>query len=246
MPKIVDHDARREEIVDAVWRVISRDGIAGATTRAIAQEAGCSNGVLSHYFADKTALLHAALQIGYRRTEERVNEWLRRASGLAALREVLLLTVPVTREALLGNQVELAFLGQAVGDRELARQHHAIYQRFRSILRRLLLEARRAGEVAAAADLDTIADALVALIDGLGMEACLFPNAFSVARQRAVIDVVLAAIAVAPARGERCRPRSLRSRRRSVARSTATTGKPRPAGARARSVTQRPGGHRCD
>jgi AcrR family transcriptional regulator len=196
MPKIVDHDARREEIVDAVWRVISRDGIASATTRNIAQEAGCSNGVLSHYFADKTALLHAALQIGYRRTEQKVNEWLGRGSGLRVLREVLLLTVPITREALFGNQVELAFLGLAVGNRELAREHHGIYERFRSIVRRLLLDARRAGEIAADVDLGTVADALVALIDGLGMEACLFPNAFPAERQRAVVDVFLKAVAV--------------------------------------------------
>ena len=195
MPKIVDHDARREEIVDAVWRVISRDGIASATTRNIAREARCSNGVLSHYFADKTALLHAALQIGYRRTEERVNEWLRRGRGLTALREVLLLTVPISREALFGNQVELAFLGHAVGDRELARQHQQMYEKFRGIVRRLLVDARRATEIPAASDLDAVADALVALIDGLGMEACLFPDAFPARRQRAVIDVVLEAVA---------------------------------------------------
>jgi len=214
MPKIVDHDARREEIVDAVWRVISRDGIASATTRNIAQEAGCSNGVLSHYFADKTALLHAALQIGYRRTEQRVNEWLRRGSGLRVLREVLLLTVPITNEALFGNQVELAFLGHAVGNRQLAREHHAIYERFRSIVRRLLLDARRAGEIAADADVGTIADALVALIDGLGMEACLFPNAFPAQRQRAVVDVFLSAMMA----GASAAPRPTGARKRSVTR----------------------------
>src|ERR1051325_5042465 len=118
MPKIVDHDARREEIVDAVWRVITRDGIAAATTRAIADEAGCSNGVLSHYFADKTALLHAALDLGYRRIEEKVNAVLASSTGVAALRDVLRLTVPISQDALFGNQVELAFLGHAVGNRE--------------------------------------------------------------------------------------------------------------------------------
>jgi AcrR family transcriptional regulator len=219
MPKIVDHDARREEIVDAVWRVISRDGIAAATTRNIAQEARCSNGVLSHYFADKTALLHAALQIGYRRTELRVNEWLRRSRGLAALREVLLLTVPITREALYGNQVELAFLGHAVGNRELAREHQVIYQRFRAIVRRLLADSRRAGEIDAAADLDTVADSLVALIDGLGMEACLFPHAFPAARQRAIVDVFLKSIASPASRNGRRRPSTRRAGRRRQRRS---------------------------
>ena len=217
MPKIVDHDARREEIVDAVWRVISRDGIASATTRAIAEEAGCSNGVLSHYFADKTALLHAALEIGYRRTEQKVNQALRRARGLRAIREVLLLTVPITREALFGNQVELAFLGHAVGDRDLAREHQVIYERFRSIVRDLLRDARRAGEIAADADVGTIADALVALIDGLGMEACLFPNAFPARRQRAVVDLFLKAVAARQGRDGR-RPRAPRRSRRRMQR----------------------------
>ena len=213
MPKIVDHDARREEIVDAVWRVISRDGIASATTRAIAEEAGCSNGVLSHYFADKTALLHAALEIGYRRTEEKVEACLARSKGLEALRDVLRLTVPISQEALFGNQVELAFLGHAVGNRELARQHHAVYEHFRGIVRRLLVEARRRGEIAEVGNLDTIADALVALIDGLGMEACLFPEVFSAARQRAIIDVVLAGLA-GTARGGARRPTKQAQRRR--------------------------------
>jgi len=200
VPKIVDHDARREEIVDAVWRVITRDGIAGATTRNIAEEAGCSNGVLSHYFADKTALLHAALQMGYRRTEEKVNDWVRRGSGLKALREVLLLTIPIGRDALVGNQVELAFLGLAVGNRELAREHHGIYERFREIVRRLLVDARRRGEIAGETDVETLADSLVALIDGLGMEACLYTHAFPAERQRAVIDGYLKTIAAAGGR----------------------------------------------
>src|SRR5207244_7823943 len=101
------------------------------------------NGVLSHYFADKTALLHAALGLGYWRIEEKVNACLERSSGLEALREVLRLTVPISEDALFGNQVELAFLGHAVGNRELARQHHEVYERFRGIVRRLLVEARR-------------------------------------------------------------------------------------------------------
>ena len=39
MPKIVDWDERRDEILSATWRVIARDGIDGATIRAIAKEA---------------------------------------------------------------------------------------------------------------------------------------------------------------------------------------------------------------
>jgi AcrR family transcriptional regulator len=195
MPKIVDHDARREEIVAAVWRLISRDGIAAATTRNIAKEAGCSNGVLSHYFADKAELLQAALEHAYRHTEAKVNACLGRSRGLGALREILLLTLPIDAEVLLGNQVELAFWGHAVGNRKLAREHHKTYARFRDIVRGLLVDARSAGEISAGVDVDTVADTLVALIDGVGMEASLFPDVFPPERQRAVLDDVLAALA---------------------------------------------------
>jgi AcrR family transcriptional regulator len=39
MPKIVNWDAKRDEILSATWRVIARDGLARATITAIAREA---------------------------------------------------------------------------------------------------------------------------------------------------------------------------------------------------------------
>ena len=61
MPKIVDHDERRRSLIEATWRVIAREGIASATTRGIAREAGCSSAVLAHYFADKAELMASAM-----------------------------------------------------------------------------------------------------------------------------------------------------------------------------------------
>ena len=191
MPKIVDHEVRREEIVDAVWKLISREGMASATTRNIANAVGCSNGILSHYFADKAELLHAALHRGYRRVEEQIRESRSRARGLPALRDVLLLAVAITEDKLLGNKVELAYLGEAVGDAKLAREHYETYERYRAIVREVLVEARSAGEIARSVNVDTVADVLVAVVDGLGMEAALFPEAFRAKRQTAVIDNLL-------------------------------------------------------
>ena len=71
MPKIVDWDARRDEILSATWRVIARDGIARATIRAIAREAGCSRGILAHYFDDKADILGSALVMSRCRNVER-------------------------------------------------------------------------------------------------------------------------------------------------------------------------------
>ena len=40
MPKIVDHEARRAELAEAVWRLASRDGLEAVTLRGVAAEAG--------------------------------------------------------------------------------------------------------------------------------------------------------------------------------------------------------------
>src|SRR3954466_12285278 len=46
----------REQILDAAERVIAQHGYAGATTKAIARAARCSEGSLYNYFPDKRAL----------------------------------------------------------------------------------------------------------------------------------------------------------------------------------------------
>ncbi|WP_068924642.1 TetR/AcrR family transcriptional regulator [Planobispora rosea] len=65
MPKVVDHEQRRQELVRAVWEVISREGIEGATVRKVAEAAGVSVGGLRHYFDNQRGLLaFAAHAIG--------------------------------------------------------------------------------------------------------------------------------------------------------------------------------------
>ena len=48
--------------------VIATEGLRGATLRRVAAEAGCTTGALTHYFADRQALLTAALQAAQRQT----------------------------------------------------------------------------------------------------------------------------------------------------------------------------------
>ncbi|WP_460060599.1 TetR/AcrR family transcriptional regulator [Streptomyces sp. YKOK-I1] len=51
------HRATSEELVAAAIRVIGREGVAAATTRKIAEEAGVPQGTVHYWFADKNALL---------------------------------------------------------------------------------------------------------------------------------------------------------------------------------------------
>ena len=54
-------DGRRAELIAAASRVIARDGLAGATTRRIAAEAGVPPGLVHYWFADKNDLLMAVI-----------------------------------------------------------------------------------------------------------------------------------------------------------------------------------------
>ena len=98
MPKIVDWDARRDEILSATWRVIARDGIARATIRAIAREANCSRGILAHYFDDKADILGSALVMSHRRVAARMDAATAGRSGLDALRVVMLEALPLDEQ----------------------------------------------------------------------------------------------------------------------------------------------------
>lgn len=62
MPKIVDHAERRTEIAAALWHVIARDGMSGASARSVAAEAGWSLGSVRYYFSTQQSLLHFAAE----------------------------------------------------------------------------------------------------------------------------------------------------------------------------------------
>jgi AcrR family transcriptional regulator len=54
-------DGRRAELVEAAARVVSREGVAAATTRRIAGEAGLPQGLVHYWFASKDELLQEVI-----------------------------------------------------------------------------------------------------------------------------------------------------------------------------------------
>ena len=59
MPKIVDHDAYRDELATRAVEVFRRRGYAGIGMREMAHELGMSKSALYHYFPSKEALFLA-------------------------------------------------------------------------------------------------------------------------------------------------------------------------------------------
>jgi AcrR family transcriptional regulator len=191
MPKIVNWDERRDEILSATWRVIARDGIAKATIRAIAREAHCSAGILAHYFDDKADILGSALMLSHRRVVARMDAGAAGRTGLDALQVVMLEALPLDDERDLEAQIEISFWGRALGNPELRTVQNAEFDRFARRLRGYLAEARELGELRAGVDIDVAAHQLLVLIDGLSAQRVLYPGRVNAARQRQMLGALL-------------------------------------------------------
>jgi TetR/AcrR family transcriptional repressor of bet genes len=192
VPKVVDHEERRTELRDAVWRLASREGLEAVTVRGVAQEAGCSTGALVHYFADKEDLLLFAFRTIADRVMRRVATAEEATTdALELARAMLLEGLPLDRDRQAEVRVWFAFLGLALTRPALARAQRLTYRAWRERVAERLAEARDQGVLRADVDPDMEAAALVGLVDGLAVQATFEPRALSGERQVALVDACL-------------------------------------------------------
>jgi AcrR family transcriptional regulator len=57
MPKLVDHDEYRKELLDKCFSIFTRKGFSTVTMRELATEIGVSTGTLYHYFPTKESIM---------------------------------------------------------------------------------------------------------------------------------------------------------------------------------------------
>jgi AcrR family transcriptional regulator len=195
MPKVVDHEERRAELAAAVWRLASREGLEAVTVRRVADEAGWSTGAVVHYFSDKEELLLFAFRtvadrVGRRlaAAEERTDE------PLELARTWLVQGLPLDAERQAEVRVWFAFLGLALARPAFARAQRLTYRAWRRRVADLLEEAQRRGQVRANVDCAATAAALVAVVDGLAIQATFEPRALSSRRQAEILDQHLDAL----------------------------------------------------
>lgn len=190
MPKAVDIDERRRDIVDAAARLIALGGLEAATMRDIAAEAGWTTGVVNHYFADKRELMRSTLEHSIRRRRV-ARARMRGGTPLDDLRRALAAALPLDDEGRRHWLVTLAFVAQATGDAELATVQRAAYRAFRAHVTECVrhvvsLPVRSATERA---------EHLIAHVDGVALQAMFDPESWPPDRQLAMLDRMLGDLA---------------------------------------------------
>ena len=164
--------------------------------RRVAAEAGSSTTVVTHYFADKQALLAAAVEDAYRAVAVRMAAHVRTGpGGVATLRAVLHEALPLDGERAGESRVWMAFWSMAVTHPTLRAVQSAGYREWRELVARLLTEATQRGEVDAALDPGSAGEELMCLVDGVLMQASLEPDRLPPARQVELLDAALARLA---------------------------------------------------
>lgn len=190
MPKIVDHAARREEIAEALWRVVRRDGIRAASVRTIAAEAGWSAGAVRYYFPDQDGLLSFAMDLVSRRVTERVSAIEPKGSATAIALRYLEEALPLDAERRAEFDVWMAFMAQAraeSGAGSLQEHVDTVHNGLRQLCESLLHGLADDGALLGDLDLRREAERLHALIDGLALHAAIQPGRTTPARLRQVL-----------------------------------------------------------
>ncbi|GAA3584280.1 TetR family transcriptional regulator C-terminal domain-containing protein [Nonomuraea rosea] len=181
MPKVVDPETRRDEVVDAVFRVVRRAGFEQASLRNVADEAGLAIGSVRHYFAGHTDLMVFAMRASLDRVgarlQERVGPLLAaedpavRAEGVESMLAELL---PLDERRRDEATVWLAFTTAARTRPELQPLAREAYDGMRALVRRIVDGVTRHRRLSAEPGVET--ERLCALIDGLTVEGVLHPD----------------------------------------------------------------------
>jgi AcrR family transcriptional regulator len=190
MPKKVDHDARREELVLAAWRVIAANGIDEVTIRDIARESGYSSGVLAHYFENKDDLLAQALRLSHTRIRKRYDAEVEGRDPADALKAILD-NLPLEEQRDLETRIEMSFWARSLRNEALREIQHEESQGLRDLLGELIDSSRDEGAISKRHDREQVLSFVAALIDGISLHGLLYPDRLPPERMQGLMEFAL-------------------------------------------------------
>jgi AcrR family transcriptional regulator len=190
MPKIIDVDERRAELARAASRLIARSGISAATMREVAAEAGLTTGSLTHYFADKRALMLHTFRVSLD-GRKRVRAARTAADPVGELIQSLEGSLPLDEERRRHWLVSVAFCAEATGDADLSATQRDEYRVHRDYIAELVATAGLGSGRGAVA----LAERLLACANGVAVQALFdesgWPPKRQLARLHELVDHLL-------------------------------------------------------
>jgi TetR/AcrR family transcriptional repressor of bet genes len=181
MPKIVDHEQRRDEIALVACRVVAEHGFDQATIVRIAREAGYTTGMVAHYYDTKQEIVIAALRLILRRIEERLTR--PAGDGQSDLLTILTEALPVDEERYTECAFWTAFWGQVSADKKLKRINAWVHREYMRLFERCLAQGWPAYAQWSVVVRDQVLRSVVTFINGLTASAVASQSDWPAAKQ---------------------------------------------------------------
>jgi len=187
---LADAEEKRAVVVEAALRVIQRRGFEGASLRQIAVEAGCTTGVLTHYFTNKDDLIEELTE----GMMTAIDQWRREITAdqdaFQALRQVLEASV-ASGERSEAWSLWYQLLLKARMDRVLAKRINGPAQQLNSSLERLVEAAQAQGTIRDDQSAELLVELVVSVAEGWSLMVPVDPERFGAERCQRLVQVVL-------------------------------------------------------
>jgi TetR/AcrR family transcriptional regulator, transcriptional repressor of bet genes len=181
VPKVVDHDQRREEIARVACQVVADHGFEQATVARIARAAGYTTGMLAHYYDSKQEIILGALRQMLLRIEQRLTR--ERESGEANLLDVLSETLAIDEQRFTECAFWMAFWGQVSADKKLRRLNIWVHREYLRLFERCLAEHWSEWPSWPPALRDQVLRSVMTFMNGLTASAVTSPRDWPAAKQ---------------------------------------------------------------
>lgn len=214
MPRKIDAGARRGDVVEALFRVAVREGLPRVSLRTVAAEAQLNIGSLRHYFSTQQELMELAMRAMIDRVQARVAE---RAEHLRLhpaqtveerlrwAQDVLSELLPVDGTRRAEVMIFLDFVVFARTKPEFRGLAVEVATRTRKFVHRVLVHLGEHGTLRDGLDLDIETERLTSLLDGLSLNAVLYPELLPARRCLSTLRAQLDALAATPEHATRHR-----------------------------------------
>lgn len=189
MPRVVNHEVRRREVAAIAAQVVVKEGRAGLTVRNVAQAAGCSTTVVSHYFTDMAELFYETYAFAASRTAVRIQEVLEKdPTNITGLIEAVL---PLDNERTEEWRIWFAFWSEALTSPTFASDQRMRARKAVERIEKCLQLLRQNKKLPKSVNIAHAADRLAALIPGIASEAIFDPQKWPATRQRQTLRTEL-------------------------------------------------------
>lgn len=192
MPKIVDHQQRKQLIIDTSTNIIAEQGFDDLTIRGLAASLDISTGMITHYFDSKDQILFAALQGVHSRFYQRAEKAIGEQQGIEAIRSRMRTSIPLSKAVRKDWSIMFQFWGRATHEAEFSQFMNREHNKLRQLDLHHLAYAQTHSEIDKKLNLEHVFEQLDAMTTGMGIASVFNPSRLNKNKTYAIIDETLA------------------------------------------------------